>query len=46
VQLAMILVFAGVILLIVDLDRPQEGFIQVSQQALIDLQRQLQAISQ
>jgi len=42
-QLVMILAFAGVILLIVDLDRPQEGFIQVSQQALIDLQRQLHA---
>jgi hypothetical protein len=45
VQLVMILVFAGVILLIVDLDRSQEGFIQVSQQALIDLQRQLNATS-
>jgi hypothetical protein len=45
VQLVMILVFAGVILLIVDLDRSQEGFIQVSQQALIDLQRQLRATS-
>ena len=43
VQFVMILVFAGVILLIVDLDRSQEGFIQVSQQALIDLQRQLHA---
>ena len=41
VQMVMILVFAGVILLIVDLDRSQEGFIQVSQQALVDLQRLL-----
>ena len=28
--------------LIIDLDRPQEGLLQVSQQALIDLQQQLQ----
>ena len=41
VQLVMILVFAAVILLIVDLDRPQEGLLRVSQQAFIDLQRQL-----
>jgi hypothetical protein len=45
VQLVMILVFAGVILLIIDLDRSQEGFLQVSQQALIDLQQQLKATS-
>lgn len=41
VQLVLILVFAAVILLIVDLDRPQEGLLQVSQQPLIDLQQQL-----
>ncbi len=40
-QLALILVFAAVILLITDLDRPGEGFLRVSQQALSDLQRQL-----
>jgi hypothetical protein len=40
-QLALILVFSAVILLIVDLDRPGEGFLQVSQQPLIDLQQQL-----
>ncbi|MDH4115849.1 MAG: hypothetical protein OEX04_01310 [Acidimicrobiia bacterium] len=42
-QLAMIMVFAGVILLIVDLDRSQEGFLQVSQQAIVDLQRLLRS---
>ena len=40
-QLALILVFAAVILLITDLDRPGEGFLQVSQQALSDLQQQI-----
>lgn len=44
-QLVLILVFAAVILLIVDLDRPGEGFLQVSQQAMIDLQQQLHATS-
>lgn len=38
---ALILVFSAVLLLIVDLDRPQQGLLQVSQQALIDLQRQI-----
>jgi hypothetical protein len=33
----LILTFSSVFVLIVDLDRPQEGFIQVSQQSLIDL---------
>ncbi|HTP03043.1 MAG TPA: hypothetical protein VMJ64_16830 [Anaerolineales bacterium] len=37
--LVMIALFTLVIMLIIDLDRPQEGFLQVSQQALIDLQR-------
>ena len=41
---ALILVFSAVILLIVDLDRPQEGLLTVSQQALIDLQAQLGTI--
>ena len=40
-QLVLVLVFAAVLYLIVDLDRPQEGFLQVGQQALIDLQPQL-----
>ena len=37
------LVFAAVMLLIVDLDHAREGMLQVSQQAMIDLQRQLHA---
>ena len=41
--LALVMVTAAVILLIVDLDRPQEGLLQVSQQTLIDLQRQIEA---
>ena len=41
--LALILVFSAVILLIVDLDRPQQGLLQISQQALVDLQRQISA---
>jgi hypothetical protein len=32
-----IMVFAGVVLLLVDLDRPSEGLFRVSQQALLDL---------
>jgi hypothetical protein len=39
----MILAFAGVLWLIADLDRGHEGFLTVSQQALIDLQRTMQA---
>ena len=40
---AVVLVIAlgAVITIVVDLDRPREGFIQVSQQPLIDLQRQI-----
>ena len=33
--------FAAVLMLITDLDRPQEGLLQVSQNALVDLQRQM-----
>jgi hypothetical protein len=35
--LALALTFAAVMILIADLDRPQEGLLQVSQQAMIDL---------
>lgn len=38
ITMLIILTFASVILLIADLDRPQEGLIKVSQQSLIDLQ--------
>ena len=41
-MLAMVLAFAGVLLLIADLDRGQEGFLRVSQHALIDLQTSMQ----
>lgn len=37
-MLALGLAFSAVIVLIADLDRPQEGLLRVSQQALIDLQ--------
>jgi hypothetical protein len=37
----LILVFGSVLYLIIDLDRPQEGFFQVSQQPLISLQERL-----
>lgn len=40
---ALVLAFAGVLLLIADLDRPQEGLLRVSQQAMIDLQRGMTA---
>ena len=39
--LVMVLAFSALILLITDLDRPQEGFLKVSQRAMIDLQTQL-----
>ncbi|MBP1704657.1 MAG: hypothetical protein H6Q36_396 [Chloroflexi bacterium] len=37
----LVIVLGAVITLIVDLDRPREGFLQVSQQPLIDLQQQI-----
>jgi hypothetical protein len=39
--MALVLAFSAVILLIADLDRPQEGFLKVSQQAMLDLQARL-----
>lgn len=41
IMLLLILTFSSVIVLIADLDRPQEGFIKVSQQALVDLMNKL-----
>jgi hypothetical protein len=38
---ALILVLGAVITLMIDLDRPREGFLEVSQQPLIDLQEQI-----
>jgi hypothetical protein len=42
--LSVILIFTVVMMLIIDLDRPQEGLLKVSQQALIDLQRQISSM--
>lgn len=39
--LTVVLAFSAVIVLIADLDRPQEGFLKVSQQAMLDLQTRL-----
>lgn len=39
--IALVLIFSAVITLIVDLDRPSEGFLVVSQQPMLDLQKQL-----
>jgi hypothetical protein len=42
-SVALILVMATVLTVIVDLDRPQDGFLTVSQSALVDLVKQLEA---
>jgi hypothetical protein len=44
-MLALVLAFAVVLLLIADLDRGQEGLLQVGQQAMVDLQRSMQSSS-
>lgn len=41
--LVMIAVLGAVITLVVDLDKPRDGFVKVSQQPLIDLQEQIGA---
>jgi hypothetical protein len=41
--LAFILGFSAVIFLIVDLDRPGRGLIEASQQAMVDLQKKMNA---
>jgi len=38
----MIIVLGAVITLVVDLDRPRDGFLEVSQQPIIDLQQQIE----
>lgn len=43
IELALSLTFSTALFLIVDLDRPQEGLINVSQQAMVDLQTRLHA---
>jgi hypothetical protein len=42
-MLGMVVAFAGVLFLIADLDRPHEGFLRLSQQPLIDLQKSMHA---
>ncbi len=42
-MLLVVLAFAGVLLLIADLDRGQEGFLRVSHTAMTDLQRSMQS---
>ena len=42
VVLALIIGFSTVLFLIIDLDRPREGSLQVSQQAMIDLRKSMQ----
>lgn len=39
--IALLLTFSAVLLLIADLDRPQQGLLKVSQQAMVDLQMKL-----
>ena len=40
---ALVVVLGAVITVVVDLDRPRDGFLQVSQQPLVDLQEQIGA---
>ena len=42
-ELALAIAFSIVVFLIADLDRPQEGLINVSQQAMVELQTKLNA---
>jgi hypothetical protein len=42
-MLGLVLAFAGVLFLIADLDRSQDGFLIVSQQAMVDLQKSMHA---
>ncbi len=42
-MLALVFAFAGVMFIIVDLDRGEEGFLNVEQTAMTDLQRNIQA---
>jgi hypothetical protein len=39
--LIVVLAFSVVIVVIADLDRPQEGFVTISQQSMVDLQARL-----
>jgi hypothetical protein len=37
----LVVVLGAVLTLVIDLDRPQEGFLTVSQQALLDVQQSI-----
>jgi hypothetical protein len=39
----LVLAFAGVLIMIADLDRGQEGLLRVSQQSMLDLQRSMRS---
>ena len=39
--IAMIVVLGAVITLVVDLDRPRDGFLEINDQPLLDLQQQV-----
>ena len=39
--LVLVVTFSGVLWLLADLDRPQEGLLKVSQQAMIDLRKSM-----
>ncbi len=39
--LVLVVVLGAVLTLVVDLDRPRDGFLQVSQQLLVDLETQI-----
>jgi hypothetical protein len=41
IELALAVAFSAVLFLIIDLDRPQEGLVNVSQQAMVELQTKL-----
>jgi hypothetical protein len=41
--LALALTFSAVLLLVADLDRPREGMLQVSQQAMVDLRNSIES---
>jgi hypothetical protein len=41
--LVLAVAFSAVMLLVTDLDRPQEGLLRVSQQPMLDLQQRLNA---
>lgn len=42
--LVLALCFSAILVLVADLDRPREGFIRVSQQAMVDLQTMMDAV--